>query len=445
MNSFRVNHKPQRLGSLAYAAGLTSIILALVLGLTGGVSQAAPLGATAPGLGTAAACSDLGKAGVTNSGNSSLSGNVGADLDAAITGFPPGTSAGKISAPAVNQPELDAAAADAGLTSQAGSATAIGPNLSAVVVGPGVYSVGAALLPGVLTLDGPGVYVFLATALTGSGSVSLINGARPCDVFWHVDSSASFAGGSFVGTIIAVTSITFGDGVSLNGRALALTGNVTLINNSIGGPSCDAGSTATPTQTNTPGPSPTPTSTFGPGTNPPPTDTPVPTLAPAATATNVPTFPSYVDVATECAVNGQGRVLIGMSAGVTVYGLGADITSAVDTGPNKIVRFLPVGHYDWHATPPANHYMQTASSGSIDIPECGTPGAGGTAVPGATNAAAVTLAPTAPAELILVPATGADLAGEAALASHRWLRVGLGAVGLGLVCLGFGLNRKRKH
>ena len=201
-------------------------MLAIALSLTKGVAFAAPLAATAPGLGEAASYSVLGKAGVTNTGNSVLSGNVGAD--SSITGFPPGSAAAQILAPAVNQAEADASTADLALTAQAGGATNAGPDLTGANLVPGVYSVGSALLSGALTLNGPGVYIFLADALTSSGSVSLINGATACNVFWHVTSSASITGGSFVGTIIAGTSITFGDAVTLDGRALALTGNVTL-------------------------------------------------------------------------------------------------------------------------------------------------------------------------------------------------------------------------
>ena len=94
MSKLDAKHKPNRLGSLAYAAGLASLVLALALSLTGGVTQAARLGATAPALGQAAAFSALGKAGVTNTGNSVLSGSIGADDDATMTGFtdsaPPG-------------------------------------------------------------------------------------------------------------------------------------------------------------------------------------------------------------------------------------------------------------------------------------------------------------------------------------------------------------------
>jgi hypothetical protein len=102
-----------------------------------------------------------------------------------------------------------------------------------------VYTVpGVSLLPGVLTLNGPGVFIFLTDGLTFSGSVSLINGADPCNVFWRDASSVGITGGSFVGTIIAVTSITMGTGATMSGRAIARNGAVTLDTNTITNPVC---------------------------------------------------------------------------------------------------------------------------------------------------------------------------------------------------------------
>jgi hypothetical protein len=284
------------------------------------------------------------------------------------------------------------------------------------------------------------VYVFLVSSdLTASGSVSLVNGAAPCNVFWQVTSSASLTGGAFVGTIIAQTSVTIGSGVSLEGRALALTGNVTLINDSISGPSCAAapGATATPTASVTPGgPTVTPQPTVTPGG---PTVTPQPTVSPTASP------PSHVHVEFDCAVNGLGEVRVGLSAGVIVYGLGADITSATDTGLTKIVRHLPIGHYDWHAVPPAGHYMLDTAAGAVDIVACPAPGATApaTSVPGAT-ASATTVVVSATAAPVLLPVTGADLSEEHGLAVRQMGQFGLGFLGLGLVALGFGLRRKRR-
>lgn len=420
------------LGTLAYAAAAVSLVLALAAGSLGGAAQAAGA-ATAPSLGTAAAYSVMGKAGVTNGGGSNLSGYVGADLDAAITGFPPGTTLGKVSAPEVNPAQADAAAAYGALTAQAGDATPTGPALVGLTLEPGTYSVGAATLTGVLTLDGAGVYVFLvASDLTSSGTVSLINGADACNVFWQVTSSAAISGGSFVGTIIANTSITFGTGASLNGRALALTGNVTLLTNSISGPSCGQGTepSATPTTTASPGPSPTATTTATPGG---PTETP--TVTPTAivgvpTATATEARPSHVDVEFDCAIDGIGAVRVGLSAGVIVYGLGPDITSGTDTGANKIVRLLPIGSYAWHAIPAPGHYMLGAANGVVNIVAC-------------PASSVATAAPGATALSVLNPVSGADLSEVHALATRQETRMVLAAVGLGLVALGFALRRRQ--
>jgi hypothetical protein len=65
--------------------------------------------------------------------------------------------------------------------------------------------------------------VFAATA--SGASVNLINGANPCNVFWQVGSSAIIGTGTtFVGNILALTSIALQTGASVNGRVLAQAG-----------------------------------------------------------------------------------------------------------------------------------------------------------------------------------------------------------------------------
>jgi hypothetical protein len=64
--------------------------------------------------------------------------------------------------------------------------------------------------------------------------VHLIGGAQPCQIFWQVGSSATIATSTtFVGTIMALTSIAMQTGATLNGRALARNGAVTLDTNRI--------------------------------------------------------------------------------------------------------------------------------------------------------------------------------------------------------------------
>jgi hypothetical protein len=94
-----------------------------------------------------------------------------------------------------------------------------------------------------LVLDGQGdsssVFIFQApfsgTGLNvGAGStISLINGAQSCNVFWRVDTADIGTTASFVGTILALNSITVANGATIQGRLLARNGNVTLINDTI--------------------------------------------------------------------------------------------------------------------------------------------------------------------------------------------------------------------
>jgi hypothetical protein len=96
-------------------------------------------------------------------------------------------------------------------------------------------------LTGTLTLNGSGVYIFQigSTLVTASGArVVLIGGAQPCQVFWQVSSSATIATSTtFIGTIMALTDIGMFTGATLNGRALARNGQVTLQTNRIIQPS----------------------------------------------------------------------------------------------------------------------------------------------------------------------------------------------------------------
>lgn len=206
--------------------------------------------ATDPGLGAAASFSVLAQTAIT--GTATISGDVGLNsTGSGITALTTGMVGGTIYstdgiAPSVANPFLapsvqaDASAAFTTNIPGQGATGSIGPVLDGLTVTPGVYDIGAGRLNGgILTLDGPGIYIFRASSdFISSGSINLINGASACDVYWRVATLATINGSSFIGTILAGTGIHFGANVTLDGRALAVGGDVTMIDNVISGPVC---------------------------------------------------------------------------------------------------------------------------------------------------------------------------------------------------------------
>lgn len=217
---------------------LVALLVTLVLIVLPTTAQAASVG-----LGTDNSFAVLAATTVTNTGSSVIGGDLGLSPGTSVTGFPPGLVHGTIhTADGVAlqaQNDLTTAYNDAAGRSSTG---AISADLAGRTLTPGVYTSASSLgLSGDLTLNGGGnpnaVFVFQAgsTLTAGSGSrVLLIGGASPCNVFWQVGSSATIGVGSeFVGNILALTSITMNTGATLNGRALARNGAVTLDTNVI--------------------------------------------------------------------------------------------------------------------------------------------------------------------------------------------------------------------
>ena len=187
---------------------------------------------------------------MTNTGPSRMNGNLGLYPGTAVTGSAAETVSGTTYAAnaAALKAKSDLASAYSDAAGPTPAATAPG-DLGGLTLAPGVYRSGSSIgLTGTLTLDGQGdpnaVFVFQAgsTLTTASGSrVKLVNGAQACNVFWQVGSSATLGTTTaFAGNILALTSITMNDGVTLTGRALARNGAVTLINDTITAPHCAA-------------------------------------------------------------------------------------------------------------------------------------------------------------------------------------------------------------
>jgi hypothetical protein len=218
--------------------------------LTMSVLKPAPA-QTAPSLGTAQNFAVLGSSTVTNTGSSVITGDLGVSPGTAVIGFPPGVVAGGsiLAADAqAKQAQLDATTAYGDLAGLACNTTYTVPtDLGGKTLMPGVYCfASSAAITGTLILNANGnpdaSFIFLvgSTLTTASNSsISLINGAQRCEVFWKVGSSATLGTGtSFIGTVIALTSVTLDTDTTSSGRAIALTGAVTLDSNTVSVNSC---------------------------------------------------------------------------------------------------------------------------------------------------------------------------------------------------------------
>lgn len=196
-------------------------------------------------LGTAAPFGIIASSAITNTGATIVTGSLGLlpNTRSSITGFSPGIS-GVISAGngVADQALQDARTAYNAASSLATASQIPGADLGGQTLAAGTYASSSSVgITGTLTLNGQddpnALFVFqISSTLTTSASASvvLINGARACNVYFQVGSSATL--GSFTnfnGNILALTSVSLLDGVSVNGGLYALNGAVTLINDRI--------------------------------------------------------------------------------------------------------------------------------------------------------------------------------------------------------------------
>jgi hypothetical protein len=196
-------------------------------------------------LGGAGAFAVLAGSTVTSTGATALTGDLGVSPGSAVIGFPPGTLTGTQqvgnATSAQGMADLTTAYNDAAGRTQA--PVSVSGNIGGQILGPGLYKSTSSLSisSGDLTLDAKGdgnaVFIFqmASTLTTTSGrKVILSGGAKSSNVYWQVGSSATLGTTSeFKGTIMADQSITLNTGASLNGRALARIGAVTLAGNAV--------------------------------------------------------------------------------------------------------------------------------------------------------------------------------------------------------------------
>jgi LPXTG-motif cell wall-anchored protein len=221
-----------------------AVLIAVMIGTPTGVS-----GATAPvNLATASTFGILANTTITNTGTSSVGGSAGGDIGlyagSSITGLSTLTISGT-----AHISDAVALTAKADLSSAYDNAagrtpfTTIETELGGKTLVPGVYTstAGTFGLTGTLTLDGQNdanaVFIFQMTKTLISASASkivMINGARACNVFWQVGSSATLGTNSlFIGHILASTSVSATTGAVIYGSLHAKTGAVTLQSNKI--------------------------------------------------------------------------------------------------------------------------------------------------------------------------------------------------------------------
>ncbi|MGC5009871.1 ice-binding family protein [Streptosporangium sp. DT93] len=231
------------------ALAMTAIIAAGVLVTT---PSPAPASTAEPvELGSAGTFAVLGGATVTSIGSTVLTGDLGVSPGATITGFPPGTVTGTVHAgdPTAAQAQADLTIAYNAAAAQPSDAV-LPTELGGTTVTPGTYTSAAGTfgITGGLTLDAQGdpnaIFIFKAatTLITAAAStVTLTGGAQACNVFWQVGSSATLGAASRLsGTVLALTSITVGAGVTVDGGLLARNGAVTLDGDTVDVSDCQA-------------------------------------------------------------------------------------------------------------------------------------------------------------------------------------------------------------
>jgi len=289
--------------------GGTAIAIVGAIGLLSSLlltpQPAYAIGTVVP-LGVADSYSVLGGQTVTNTGTTVISGDVGVSPGSAIDGFDTAVIGGVVHADDAHalQAQADLTVAYDDAAGQASDAD-VPPELGGLTLVAGVYNAPSSVgLTGALTLDAQGdpdaVFVFqvASTLITASSSsVLLLNGAQSCNVFWQIGSSATLGTGTtFVGTIMALTSIGLDTGATVEGRALARNGSVTLDTNVFTDSACESTPTApttepsdTSSETSPAASTDTPSATAAPTTAAPTTAAPGPAPAVAPSETGIST------------------------------------------------------------------------------------------------------------------------------------------------------------
>ena len=210
--------------------GLLALGSLLPLTFAGGVVAAGP---PSVGLGTADGHAVLAGDTITNTGATTITGDLGLYPGTSVTGAPTVIGASNVNNGAAQQAKADLRTAYLDAEGRLGAVLVAAGALGGRTLAPGLYKDdGAPASLGIaagetLTLQGDAssVWIFQSASTLiaeASSRVVLSGGAQACNIFWQVGSSATLrTGASFVGTVLAHTSISVENSVTVAGRLLA--------------------------------------------------------------------------------------------------------------------------------------------------------------------------------------------------------------------------------
>jgi len=183
---------------------------------------------------------------ITNTGGTNVTGDMGLSPGSSVGGFPPGNLNGTlhINDPIAAQAKLDLTAAYNDLAGRTSTdIVTLSGNIGGLTLTPGLYKSTStlAISSGDLTFDAQGnseaIFIIqIASSLTTTSGrkVILAGGASASNIYWQVGSSATLGTNSaFKGIILAMQSITLKTGATLDGKAFARTGAVTMEGNTV--------------------------------------------------------------------------------------------------------------------------------------------------------------------------------------------------------------------